>query len=69
MNNSVSFVIKVIALSAALSFLIKLGGPLLPLSLPYTTDLNGLAIACVVLPSVLLGAGLVVLSLYDQRSV
>lgn len=69
MNDSVSFVIKVIALSAALSFLIKLGGPLLPLSSPYTADLNGLVIICVVLPSLLLGIGLTILSIYAKRSV
>lgn len=69
MNNSVSFVIKVIALSAALSFVIKLGGPLLPLASPYTEDLNGLVIACVVVPSLLLGIGLAVLSIYTKRSV
>lgn len=68
MNDSVSFVIKVIALSAALSFVIKLVGPLLPLVSPYTADLNGLVIACVVLPSLLLGTGLAVLSIYAKRS-
>ena len=68
MNDSVSFVMKVIALSAALSFLIKLGGPLLTLSPPYTADLNGLVIVCVILPSLLLGSGLVVLSICAQRS-
>ena len=69
MNDSVSFVIKVIVLSAALSFLIKLGGPLLPLSSPYTADLDGLVIVCVILPSLLLGAGLTILSIYAKRSV
>ena len=58
MNHTAGFVIKVIVLSAILSLLVKYGGRLLPLSAPYTEHLNGLVIAIVVLPSLAIGAGL-----------
>ncbi|NJM97463.1 MAG: hypothetical protein HC800_10085 [Phormidesmis sp. RL_2_1] len=66
-NNAASFVIKVIMLSLFLSILLKYGGPLLPLQTPYTTALNGLAIAIVVLPSTALGLGLILLAKASHR--
>ena len=62
MNDSTRFIIKVILLSAAFSLLIKYGGPLLPFQMPYTPaanqGLNGIVIAIVVLPSLVLGIAL-----------
>ena len=62
MNDITRFIIKVILLSAALSLLIKYGGPLLPFQMPYTPaanqGLNGTVIAIVVLPSLVIGIGL-----------
>lgn len=60
-NSMVSFLVKVIVTSALLSVLLKYGGPLLPIDAPYTERLNGLAVAIIVLPSVVVGTGLVVL--------
>ncbi len=61
MNDTVSFLVKVIALSALLSLLIRYGGPLLPLRSPFTSSLNGLVTAIVVLPSATIGLGLIAL--------
>ena len=61
MNDTASFLAKVIILSALLSLLIKYGGPLLPLRSPFTSSLNGLVTAIVVLPSTVIGIGLVAL--------
>ncbi|MEL6814221.1 MAG: hypothetical protein AAFP03_05320 [Cyanobacteria bacterium J06598_3] len=55
MNDTGSFLLKVILLSALLSVLIKVGGPALPIRAPFTESLNGLVTAIVVLPSVLIG--------------
>ena len=55
MNDTVSFLIKVILLSALLSVLIKVSGPVLPIQAPFTESLNGLVAASVVLPSVVMG--------------
>jgi hypothetical protein len=57
----VSFVVKVLVLSALLSGVIKYGGPLLPFVAPFTEQLNGLVTLVVVLPSILIGVVLVVL--------
>ena len=57
MNDTVSFLIKIIVLSALLSLAIKYGGPLLPLSAPFA-DLNGLVTVIVVLPSIVIGIAL-----------
>ena len=58
MNNTVGFVVKVILLSAILSWLIKYGGRSLPITAPYTESLNSLVMAIVVFPSLAIGAGL-----------
>ncbi|MGB3293961.1 MAG: hypothetical protein WBB01_13325 [Phormidesmis sp.] len=62
MNDITRFVVKVILLSAALSLLLKYGGPLLPFQAPYTPatnrGLNGIVTAIVVLPSLAIGIGL-----------
>ncbi len=66
MNDKARFVVKVILLSAALSALIKYGGPLLPFQMPYTPaanqGLNALVIAIILLPSLvialIIGTGL-----------
>ncbi len=60
MNDTASFLLKVLVISAALSGLIKYGGQLLPLQAPYTDGLNGLVTAIVVLPSIVIGIGLFV---------
>lgn len=57
MNDTASFLLKVIVISAALSLLIKYGGPLLPV--PAADDLNKWATLIVLLPSFALGIGLV----------
>lgn len=58
MNDKARFVTKVILLSAALSALIKYGGPLLPFQMPYTPaanqGLNALVIAIILLPSLVI---------------
>ena len=51
MNDTVSFLVKVIVSSAALSTLIKFGGPLLPIVTLEGTDLNRVAIALILTPS------------------
>ncbi len=61
MNDTVSFLIKIIVLSALLSLVIKYGGPLLPFAAPFT-DLNGLVTAIVVLPSLVIGIALLAIS-------
>lgn len=60
MNDTGSFLIKVILLSALLSVVIKVGGPMLPIRPPFTESLNGLVATIVVLPSVVIGAVLLV---------
>jgi ABC-type Fe3+ transport system permease subunit len=56
MNDTVSFLVKVTVLSAALSLLIKYGGRWLPL--PYTEQLNSSVTLIVLLPSLAIGLGL-----------
>ncbi len=57
MNDTASFLLKVIVISAVLSLLVKYGGQMLPL--PAADNLNQWAIAIVLLPSFALGIGLV----------
>lgn len=61
MNGTVSFVFKVILLSALLSLALKYGGQWLPITSPFTQSLNGLVITIVLLPSVAIGGLLLVL--------
>lgn len=61
MNDTNSFLVKVIVLSALLSLLIKYGGPLLPIAAPYTERLNGLVTAIVLLPSIAIGLSLLII--------
>ena len=56
MNSNVSFLVKVIVLSALLSVAIKLAGPWI--SVPAGDRLNQIAIAIVLLPSLIIGAAL-----------
>lgn len=60
MNDYGVFIFKVIVLSALLSLVIKYAGPLIPIDQPYTESLNGLVTTIVVLPSVVVGVGLLV---------
>lgn len=62
MNNAAGFLVKVTVLSALLSLAIKYGGPLLPIAVPFTDDLNGLVTAIVVLPSLIIGTALLAIS-------
>lgn len=62
MNDTFSFVVKVILLSALLSFAIKYGGLLLPIAAPFTERLNPLVTVIVTLPSVIIGIALWTLS-------
>jgi len=55
MNDTAGFLLKVLLLSAGLSFLIKLAGPSLPLQGIETPTLNYLAIAIITFPSILVG--------------
>ena len=56
MNDAVSFLAKVFFLSAALSVLIKFGGPLLPIATLEGTGLNLVAIALILMPALTVGA-------------
>jgi ABC-type Fe3+ transport system permease subunit len=67
MNDTVSFLIKVSVLSAALSALIKYGGRWLPLQMPYTEQLNSLVMLIVMLPSLAIGLGLVSLLISPSK--
>jgi len=60
MSNNIGFITKIVGLSAYLSLAIKYGGPLLLIDEPFTESLNGLVWAIVVLPSVVIGLGLLV---------
>ena len=60
-NSTVSFLVKVVVASALLSWVLKHGGPLLPVAAPYTERLNGLVIAIILLPSLAIGAALIFL--------
>lgn len=62
MNDTARFIAKVIAASALLSLLVKYGGQLLPFQAPFTSSLNGLVTAIVVLPSIVLGISLLALN-------
>lgn len=62
MNDTLSFLTKVIISSAALSVLIKFGGPLLPVTTLTGTDLNRVAIAFILTPALV-----VALFLYLSR--
>ncbi|MGD1867557.1 MAG: hypothetical protein ACFB0D_23655 [Phormidesmis sp.] len=64
MNDTVGFLLKVLLLSAGLSFLIKLAGPSLPLRGLEIPTLNHLALVIITLPSLLVGAFL----LFKTRS-
>ncbi|MFK8185116.1 MAG: hypothetical protein AB8B99_17225 [Phormidesmis sp.] len=59
-DDTISFLVKVVVLSAALSCLIKYGGALLPFTAPFTASLNGLVTAVVLFPSLLIGAALLI---------
>lgn len=64
MNDNTVFLVKVIGLSAVLSLLIKYGGPLLPVAAAVAAEkaenLNGLATAIVILPSLIMGVILLI---------
>ncbi len=60
-NDTVSFLVKVAIASALLSLLLKYGGPLLPIAAPYTDRLNGLVVAVILLPSLVIGTALIFL--------
>ena len=66
-NSILGFLAKVAIASVLLSLLIKYGGPLLPVEAPYTERLNGLVTAVILLPSLIIGAGLIYL-LKAQRN-
>ncbi|MEL6938246.1 MAG: hypothetical protein AAFO84_03535 [Cyanobacteria bacterium J06598_1] len=55
MKDTAGFLLKVLALSAGLSVLIKVGGPGLPVAGLEGNALNYLAIALVTLPSIVVG--------------
>lgn len=57
-NRTASFLVKVVVVSALLSLVLKYGGPLLPITAPYTDRLNGLVTAIILLPSLAIGTGL-----------
>lgn len=63
-DGTAGFLAKVVVASALLSVAIKYGGPLLPVSAPFTESLNGVVLAIVIVPSVVVGAVL----LLKQRS-
>ncbi len=52
-NDTLIFLAKVIVSSAALSALIKFGGPLLPVADLAGTELNRVAIALIITPSII----------------
>ena len=64
MNENATFLVKVIGLSAVLSLLIKYGGPLLPIATEVAAEkaenLDGLATAIVILPSLIIGVILLI---------
>lgn len=51
MKDTLSFLVKVIVASAALSVMIKFGGPLLPVANLAGAELNWVAIALILTPS------------------
>lgn len=55
MKETASFLAKVLFSSAALSVLIKFGGPLLPIANLAGTGLNWVAIALILTPSLIVG--------------
>ncbi len=55
-NDTLIFLAKVIVSSAALSALIKFGGPLLPIAGLAGVDLNRVAIALILTPSLTIAA-------------
>ena len=56
MNDTVSFLLKVLLLSAGLSFAIKLGGPVLGVERLEVVALDYIAIALITFPSQIVGA-------------
>ena len=60
-SDTIGLLVKIVVASALLSLLIKYGGPLLPISMPYTERLNGLVTLIIAIPSLVMGALLVVL--------
>lgn len=52
MNDTLGFLAKVVVASAALSAMIKFGGPMLPIATLTGADLNWVAIALIVTPSI-----------------
>ena len=58
-DDTTSFLIKVVVASALLSLVLKYGGALLPIAAPYTERLNGLVTTIIVLPSLVVGSGLI----------
>lgn len=56
MKETASFLLKVLALSAALSLVIKWVGPTLPVASLEGAELNYVVIALVTLPSLIVGA-------------
>ena len=67
-NSMVGFLVKVVVASALLSLLLKYGGPLLPITAPYTERLNGLVTAIILLPSLTIGLALTLLFKAQQNS-
>ncbi len=62
MNDTASFLLKVLFLSAGLSFLIKLGGPSLAVQTLNVPALSRISLIIIVLPSLTVGAFLLIKS-------